>query len=74
MQNTPEFRASVADRLTASATAVPALTAFVGLDGFVDEILHVVDKRYDAHRFHRTTPAIARRTSHPRAAGPHIHH
>ena len=29
------------------------LTAFVGLDGFVDEILHVVDKREDAAHFHR---------------------
>jgi len=58
MQNTPDFRASVADRLAAAAPAVPSLTAFVGLDGFVDEILHVVDKRYDAHRFDRI-PTIA---------------
>ncbi|MEY3545963.1 MAG: hypothetical protein RLZZ313_324 [Verrucomicrobiota bacterium] len=58
MQNTPEFRASVASRLAAAAALVPSLTAFVGLDGFVDEILHVVDKRYDAVRFDRI-PTIA---------------
>ena len=58
MQNTPEFRASVASRLAAAAAQVPSLTAFVGLDGFVDEILHVVDKRYDAVRFDRI-PTIA---------------
>jgi hypothetical protein len=59
MQNTPEFRASVADRLSAAAASVPSLTAFVGLDGFVDEILHVVDKRYDAVNFDRI-PTIAK--------------
>ena len=58
MLNTPEFRASVASRLAAAAAQVPSLTAFVGLDGFVDEILHVVDKRYDAVRFDRI-PTIA---------------
>lgn len=58
MQNTPEFRNAVAAKLAAAAPAVPSLTAFVGLDGFVDEILHVVDKRYDANRFDRI-PTIA---------------
>jgi sugar/nucleoside kinase (ribokinase family) len=45
-----EFRNSVAGQLVSAASLVPSLTAFVGLDGFVDEILHVVDKRYDANR------------------------
>lgn len=34
------------------------MTAFVGLDGFVDEILHVVDKRENAEKFSRL-PTIA---------------
>jgi hypothetical protein len=58
MLNSQEFRNGVADRLDAVAAKVPALSAFVGLDGFVDEILHVVDKRYDAERFDRV-PTIA---------------
>ena len=35
------------------------MTAFVGLDGFVDEILHVVDKRENAESFQRL-PTISR--------------
>ncbi len=58
MQNSPSFRDAAAGRLAAVALRVPQLTAFVGLDGFVDEILHVVDKRYDAERFDRV-PTIA---------------
>ena len=53
-----EFRQNVATQLESVAGKVPALTAFVGLDGFVDEILHVVDKRYDAIRYDRV-PTIA---------------
>src|SRR5204863_1391324 len=34
------------------------LTAFLGLDGFVDEILHVVDKRESAEKYQRL-PTIA---------------
>ena len=58
-----EFRASVANQLASLNTTVPTLSAFVGLDGFVDEILHVVDTRYDAHRFDRipTITAYAER-------------
>ncbi len=59
MIDTPEFRRQTADRLEAVASRVPSLTAFVGLDGFVDEILHVVDKRYDAHRYDRVTTIAA---------------
>jgi len=53
MLDTPAFRLAAADKLAAAAGKVPPLTAFVGLDGFVDEILHVVNKRYDAVRFDR---------------------
>ena len=31
----------------------PRLNAFVGFDGFVDEILHVVDKRESADKYLR---------------------
>ncbi len=58
MHTTQSFRQAAADRLAAVAEQVPQLTAFVGLDGFVDEILHVVDKRYDAEHFDRV-PTIA---------------
>jgi hypothetical protein len=53
MIQSQEFRNAAAARLDAVAARVPQLAAFVGLDGFVDEILHVVDKRYDATRFDR---------------------
>ncbi|MDB6027743.1 MAG: hypothetical protein JWM68_3966 [Verrucomicrobiales bacterium] len=56
--NTPELRAQCAEKLLASTDRVKGMSAFVGLDGFVDEILHVVDKRYDAERFDRV-PSIA---------------
>lgn len=58
MINSPEFRGQVAARLKGVASQVPTLSAFVGLDGFVDEILHVVDKRHDATRYDRV-PTIA---------------
>ena len=58
MIDSSEFRLNTASQLEAVASRVPSLTAFVGLDGFVDEILHVVDKRYDAHRYDRV-PTIA---------------
>ena len=51
MIQSQEFHGAVADRLTAAATASAPLTAFVGLDGFVDEILQVVDRRQDAEHF-----------------------
>jgi len=46
-------REDCARQLTAAAARVRALTAFVGLDGFVDEILHVVDKRQSAEKYVR---------------------
>ncbi|MEW6306998.1 MAG: hypothetical protein AB1705_26335 [Verrucomicrobiota bacterium] len=55
---TPEFRKQCADRLAAARARVPAMAAFIGLDGFVDEIIHVVDKRKDAESFKRL-PTIA---------------
>jgi hypothetical protein len=58
MIDSAEFRSQVASALSQKASQVSQLTAFVGLDGFVDEILHVVDKRYSADRFDRV-PSIA---------------
>ncbi len=53
--NTPELREQCARQLLAGAATAGRMTAFVGLDGFVDEILHVVDKRDSADSFQRLT-------------------
>lgn len=57
--NTPELRERCATLLEFAAPRVGQLTAFVGLDGFVDEILHVVDKRHSAAAYDRM-PTIAK--------------
>ena len=59
MTATFEFRELCAQKLSAAVDRVGQLTAFVGLDGFVDEILDVVDKRMDARHYARV-PTIAR--------------
>ena len=56
--NTSELRKECAARLQAGSSTVPNMTAFIGLDGFVDEILHVVDKRENAEKYVRL-PTIA---------------
>jgi hypothetical protein len=53
--NTPELREQCAQKLLAGEAAAKKMSAFVGLDGFVDEILHVVDKRESADSFQRLT-------------------
>src|SRR5713101_5092637 len=50
---TPQLRPQCAAQLASSASRARQLTAFIGLDGFVDEILHVVDKRESAERYMR---------------------
>ena len=57
--NTPELRQECAQKLVAANELAKNITAFIGLDGFVDEIIHVVDKRYDAERFD-SVPTIAK--------------
>jgi sugar/nucleoside kinase (ribokinase family) len=57
--NTPELRADCAQKLLAASAQIGRLTAFMGLDGFVDEIVHAVDKRENAESFERL-PTIAR--------------
>ncbi|HEX3716631.1 MAG TPA: PfkB family carbohydrate kinase [Verrucomicrobiae bacterium] len=51
--NTLELRAQCAQMLLARASKAAQTSAFVGLDGFVDEILHVVDKRENAEVYQR---------------------
>jgi sugar/nucleoside kinase (ribokinase family) len=51
--NTSELRERCATRLEAAASRVAGLKAFIGLDGFVDDIVHVVDKRESAERYTR---------------------
>lgn len=57
--NTPELRERCAQQLSAGEARVRGMTAFVGLDGFVDEIIQVVDKRESAEVFQRL-PTIAK--------------
>jgi len=58
-QNTAELRTACAQQLLSLSSRASQLAAFVGLDGFVDEILDVVDKRHSAEKFDRL-PTIAR--------------
>jgi ketohexokinase len=51
--NTPELRARCATQLQAAAGRVSQMKAFIGLDGFVDDIVHVVDKRESAENYAR---------------------
>lgn len=46
-----QFRQNCAASLESLGSRVPQTSAFVGLDGFVDDILRVVDKRQDAEHF-----------------------
>jgi sugar/nucleoside kinase (ribokinase family) len=56
--NNPALRQETAQQLESAVTRASQMTAFVGLDGFVDEILHVVDKRESAEKYVRL-PTIA---------------
>jgi sugar/nucleoside kinase (ribokinase family) len=53
-----QLRSDLANQLQAAAGGVAQMSAFVGLDGFVDDILHVVDKRETAEKYTRL-PTIA---------------
>src|SRR5215813_3207740 len=56
--NTTPMREKCAAALSENVKRASQMTAFVGLDGFVDEILHVVDKRESAEKYTRL-PTIA---------------
>src|SRR3954469_9344755 len=60
--NTPQMREKCATALSDNIKRASQLSAFVGLDGFVDEILHVVDKRESAEKYSRL-PTIAQLAS-----------
>ncbi len=49
--NTVEFRSETAQALERAAGKIGQLTAFIGLDGFVDEIIQAVDERQNARDF-----------------------
>jgi sugar/nucleoside kinase (ribokinase family) len=65
--NAKELRAQCAQALLARQDQAAQMSAFVGLDGFVDEILHVVDKRESAEVYSRL-PTIAQLASRLAAA------
>ena len=50
-------------KLHAAANAVPSIKATIGLDGFVDEIIAVVDKRHDGNSYEpvHTIGSLARK-------------
>jgi sugar/nucleoside kinase (ribokinase family) len=54
-----ELRLQCAQILLTKSAEAAKMTAFVGLDGFIDEILHVVDKRESAEVYQRL-PTIAK--------------
>ena len=56
--NNPALLEQTAAQLQNALAQVSRMTAFVGLDGFVDDILHVVDKRESAEKYVRL-PTIA---------------
>src|SRR5688500_10600864 len=51
--NTSPLREECARQLTSLVSKAAGFSAFVGLDGFVDEIVHAVDKRENASEFTR---------------------
>ena len=59
LMNISDLRAQCAQSLLDNAARASTMSAFVGLDGFVDEILHVVDKRESAEVYQRL-PTIAK--------------
>ena len=56
--NNPALLQQTATQLQSAIPQVNRMTAFIGLDGFVDDILHVVDKRESAEKYVRL-PTIA---------------
>jgi sugar/nucleoside kinase (ribokinase family) len=53
MQSVQNLKKTCADRLLAAVEKAETLTAFVGIDGFVDEIIHIVDVRENAGTYTR---------------------
>jgi len=59
MTTTQQQRDQCAELLLSGSERATKMAAFVGLDGFVDDILHVVDKRESAEKYQRL-PTIAK--------------
>lgn len=57
--NTEQLRKACAEKLAQAEKRVNEIKAFVGLDGFVDEIIHLVDKRFSVDSFQRI-PTISK--------------
>jgi sugar/nucleoside kinase (ribokinase family) len=57
--NISEFRVDCARKLTASIKQAASFSAFIGLDGFVDEIIHAVDKRENAQEYSRLPTIVS---------------
>jgi sugar/nucleoside kinase (ribokinase family) len=57
--NSPEIRKACAKQLLDKVAQAGKMSAFVGLDGFIDEIIHVVDKREGPTKYSRI-PSIAK--------------
>ncbi len=53
LTSTSELREQCAQALLTGRETAAKLSAFLGLDGFVDDIIHVVDKRKDAESFEK---------------------
>ena len=53
MASDSKTRRECATNLRDNQDKISHMTAFLGLDGFVDEIVHVVDQRQDAENFNR---------------------
>ncbi|MCK9315611.1 MAG: carbohydrate kinase family protein [Verrucomicrobia bacterium] len=51
MINSTERRQKCAELLKANVSAAAKMSAFIGMDGFIDEIVHVVDKRVNPTEF-----------------------
>lgn len=53
MINSTQRRQKCAELLKANVSAAAKMSAFIGMDGFIDEIVHVVDKRVNPTEFVR---------------------
>src|SRR5687768_6647591 len=58
-QDLAALREECAEKILESEIRIHELNAFLGLDGFVDEIVHVVDKRDKAESYQRV-PTITK--------------
>ena len=53
MINSIELRQKCAEKLRVQIPTAAKMTAFIGMDGFIDEIIHVIDKRTSPMEYSR---------------------